>query len=139
MKHDRARVFAICLLGFLAPLWWSYAINKFVYWLYLLAGSPSEPSQEFAWFNLYLPGCIIGLITGVLLALLSSFRLKPALLFFFAAFALGVALFTHSLDTITLLAKSPGTWVFVASTIVGAVIATRANNSFKPTPLRGAA
>lgn len=70
MSFPLLRIMAISAIGFLAPLWWAWAVSNMTYGFYLLGGSPEHPSKVFAWSSILLPSALLGLATGTILSLI---------------------------------------------------------------------
>ena len=90
MHAARLKLSTAALLGLLAPVWWTLAVNQAGYAIYVAMGSPDRPTKLLLWASVYAPSFLLGLAAGVVAAVLSpSSPLKGWLAFFLA---LGVSL-----------------------------------------------
>jgi hypothetical protein len=125
------------IAGLLAPFWWTWLISKLIYGLFLLSGSPNAPSAPAFWTLILSPSLALGLLAGVGIGFLSARPIFGWLLFVVGV-AVGSILF-NSLSVLSELVASPGSWAFALGALAGSLAWARANNSFKPKPLRGSA
>ena len=99
--RTRWRLIAAGLLGLLAPLWWTWSVSGISYFTYLALGSPGAVNRFQTWAIVHPASLIVGLATGLVLALLCREKPVSALLVFnasllIAALALGILLVTPS-------------------------------------------
>src|SRR5882762_9706350 len=93
MNAARLELTVAALIGFLAPLWWTLAVNQAAYAIYIAVGSPEPPTKALLWGSVYAPSFVLGFIAGVVAAVLSpSSPLKGRFAFFFALLASSLVL-----------------------------------------------
>src|SRR6266436_1779168 len=95
MNSARLKLSIVALVGFLAPLWWTLAVNQAAYAIYVAIGSPEPATRALLWGSVYVPSFLLGFVAGVVATVLSSGSpLKGWVVFFFAlgisSFALGL-------------------------------------------------
>jgi hypothetical protein len=127
MKPAQLKLSALSLLGFLAPLWWTWAVSQLAYAAYLAAGSPPRPTQFVLWASIYAPAFIVGLLTGAIVAFLGAPAPMKGWLVFFGSLVLsGVALALYwgePVDYLAALFSSLGNWLFFVASVVLPAIA----------------
>ena len=135
MQSFPARFAAIAAIGLIAPLWWSWLASQLTYGIFIVAGSLERPSVMLAWASILLPSLVLGFGVGFGIGLFSA-RPIVGWLVFLVGLVIGSVLL-GSLAALRDLTVSPGSWAFVLSALAGSMLSVRANNSFKPKPLRG--
>jgi hypothetical protein len=137
MKRSLARWLAITIAGFFAPTWWALASGLLTLAFFNAAGKPIPP-DPLAYASIVVPQAVLGFIVGLVIGYIAK-RPTLAWLTFWAALAVG-STWSDGADVTYALAFSIGTWTFLVTTLAGALASRlRANNSFKPKPLRGSA
>jgi len=120
MKASLLRLGIVGVLGLLAPVWWTWAVGKLIYGLYVLGGSPERPSPFFASAVILIPSFLVGLIGGGIAAALVLNTPFRGWVVFAVSAILGtiISLFAvASLEALPELLKSTGTWSFAAGTL----------------------
>jgi hypothetical protein len=122
MEPARLKLGVVGIVGLLAPLWWTWAVSQLTYLIYVASGSPKRPTQSLLWASVYAPAFILGLVTGVVVALLSVAAPLKGWLVFFASLVLGAIVlgtfFGALAEYMTALFSSPGNWFFFAGSIL---------------------
>lgn len=115
----RFQLLIVGVLGFLAPIWWTWSVNQLHYQVYVLSGSPERPSQFYAWFTILAIPFSLGLMAGMAIYFLARQSLFQGWAIFWTLFLIGSALFSlifGAANTIAGLFMSPGTWSFALGT-----------------------
>jgi len=127
MNAARLKLTVAALIGFLAPLWWTLAVNQAAYAIYIAVGSPEPPTKALLWGSVYAPSFVLGFIAGVVAAVLSpSSPLKGWFAFFFALLASSLVLgfyFGEPIEYLGSLYGSVGNGLFFAGSILWPAIA----------------
>jgi len=120
MEASLLRFGIVGVLGLLAPLWWTWAVSKLIYGLFVLGGSPERPSPLFASAIILIPSLLVGVVGGGIAAVLVLNAPLRGWVVFAVSVVLGtiVSLFAvASLEALPELLKSTGTWSFAAGTL----------------------
>ena len=116
MGSSRLRLGGVLALGLLAPIWWTFAVSKFTYVVYVWNGSPERATSTLLWTSIYVPSFALGLVAGAIVALaLAEAPLKGWLAFFgslmLGTLVLGAVLGAPS-EYISSMFESVGNWFF---------------------------
>jgi hypothetical protein len=118
---------AAALLGLLAPLWWTLAVNQAAYAIYVMIGSPEKPTKSLLWGSVYAPSFILGVAAGVVATLLSARSpLKGWAAFFLSLMVSSLALgiyFDEPVEYLRTFYKSVGNSLFFAGSLLWPAIA----------------
>ena len=127
MNAARLKLTAAALLGFLAPLWWTLAVNQAAQAIYVAVESPDRPTRALLWGSVYAPSLVLGVIAGVVASVLSpSGPLKGWLAFFLALLASSLCLgfyFGEPIEYLGSLYGSVGNGLFFAGSFLWPAIA----------------
>lgn len=72
MYASRLKLSVVALVGFLAPLWWTWAGSQAAWVIYVAVGSPERPTKALLWGSVYAPSFLLGFAAGFVAAVLSS-------------------------------------------------------------------
>ena len=122
MEPARLKLGVLAIVGLLAPLWWTWAVSQLTYAVYVASGSPKRPTQSLVWTSIYAPAFILGLLTGVMVAILGAPAPLKGWLTFFGSLVLGAILlgtyFGAPAEYLAALFSSPGSWFFFAGSVL---------------------
>jgi len=100
MGIRRTKLVVLAVFGLVTPLWWTVLVSKLIYGFYVLGGSPEHPSRFFAWSSLFAPSITLGLLTGLVVLLLSRARPLVGWGVFFVFFVLGLVAYAIYLGSV---------------------------------------
>jgi uncharacterized membrane protein YeaQ/YmgE (transglycosylase-associated protein family) len=92
MNSRRLKLGVAGLVGFLAPLWWTWVVNQAAYAIHVAIGNPDRPTKAMLWGSVYAPSFLLGLIAGVVAAVLSPGSPMKGWVAFFAGLVVSGAL-----------------------------------------------
>jgi hypothetical protein len=127
MDPRRLKLGVVALVGFLAPLWWTWAVNQAAYAIHVAFGDPERPTKAMLWGSVYTPSFLLGLIGGVVAAVLSpSSPMKGWVAFFASLVVSGVligAYLGEPIEYLGALFGSIGNGLFFVGSLLWPVIA----------------